>query len=259
MSGKTSTETDKVDIFMPIYIGDYLKDTMFLTTEEHGAYLLMLFACWQYGYIPNKASVICRFTGMSEDAWAVSSDTILAYFKQKDGKIFHSRINRELESARAKKKRQSERGKKGADARWNATGNASSIPQAMPQAMPKQCPSPSPSPSPLTTPSKSTNTICAEPDTDSTPEPSILTFGCTGKVREWNLTQIKLNEWKETFDTINVLAQCKVARQWLLDNPQKRKTAAGMTRFLGSWFSREIQKGKTYSAKSKGEYECKIK
>ena len=103
------------------------------------------------------------------------------------------------------------------------------------------------------------NTICAEPYTDSTPEPSILTFGCTGKVREWNLTQIKLNEWKETFDTINVLAQCKVARQWLLDNPQKRKTAVGMTRFLGSWFSREIQKGKTYSAKSKGEYECKIK
>jgi uncharacterized protein YdaU (DUF1376 family) len=137
----------KVDVFMPIYIGDYLKDTTFLTTEQHGAYLLMLFACWQHGSIPNDDHVVCRVTGLSTDAWSNAKSILLAYFKHNEAKIWHSRIDRELLAARDRKQRYSQRGKAGSAARWGKEENASSNATSIKQAMLEQCPSPSPSPS----------------------------------------------------------------------------------------------------------------
>lgn len=87
------------------------------------------------------------------------------------------------------------------------------------------------------------NTVCPElpEDQHSGPadnDPIIAEYPCTGEVKVWSLHRSKLLEWKKCYDTIDVRVELKGAKQWVLDNPGRRKTARGMTRFLGSWLSR---------------------
>lgn len=70
-------------------------------------------------------------------------------------------------------------------------------------------------------------------------EPPLLVFPCVGRgPAEWPLTRAKVHEWQSAFPALDVLAEARKARQWLLDNPTRRKTFAGMSRFIGSWLGR---------------------
>jgi uncharacterized protein YdaU (DUF1376 family) len=48
--------------YMQFHIAEYLADTSHLTTEEHGAYLLLIFNYWQRGNYRSldSRSVACR-------------------------------------------------------------------------------------------------------------------------------------------------------------------------------------------------------
>lgn len=68
---------------------------------------------------------------------------------------------------------------------------------------------------------------------------NIPIVGCgPGKRKEWSLLQSKIIEYGESFPGVDVLSECKKARQWCIDNPTKRKTAAGMPKFLSAWLGR---------------------
>lgn len=132
----------KVDLWMPIYIGDYLSATSRLTTEQHGAYLLLIMDYWKNGPLPDDHSVLAQITRMSNDAWSNASSIVLAFFKHEGKHYHHKRIDAELALAATKKERRVARAKSGAAKRWgnDASSNASSNQQAMLN----QCPSPSP-------------------------------------------------------------------------------------------------------------------
>jgi len=72
---------------------------------------------------------------------------------------------------------------------------------------------------------------------------TVLIFPTTGKVKEWNLDQSKLDEYSETFRRVDVLTECRKAKQWCIDNPQKRKTPRGMANFLSNWIGRAVNRG----------------
>ena len=54
----------------------------------------------------------------------------------------------------------------------------------------------------------------------------------------WLLPQARLDEYKQTFPAIDIEFELRKASQWLKDNPSKRKTSKGMTRFLSGWLGR---------------------
>lgn len=83
---------------------------------------------------------------------------------------------------------------------------------------------------------------CSEP-LRAASEPAVLVFPTVGKIKTWPLTGVKLDEYRESYPGVDVLAECRKARQWCLDNGPKRKTAQGMPAFLGRWLAKEQDRG----------------
>jgi uncharacterized protein YdaU (DUF1376 family) len=103
----------KVDIWMPIYIGDYLGDTMRLTTEQHGAYLLMLMEYWRTGPLPDDDDELAAITKLDVDRWLAHRKKLSRFFVIEDGVWRQKRIERELAAAQSRRKAATENGKKG--------------------------------------------------------------------------------------------------------------------------------------------------
>lgn len=82
--------------WMPWYIGDYLRDTGHLTTEQHGAYLLLLAHCWQHGSIPTNQNERAAVTKTPVRRWKNISGPINKFFEA-DGT--QKRVTAELEKA----------------------------------------------------------------------------------------------------------------------------------------------------------------
>lgn len=144
----------KADIWMPLFIGDYLADTGRLTTEQHGAYLLLIMDYWRNGPPPNDDAVLANITRSTSGNWKRLRVAIEGFFVVADGKWGHSRIDREIEDAEAGKLKAQQKAAKAAEARWSkqevssTSSNAPSNAPSIDQAMLKECPSPSTSPSP---------------------------------------------------------------------------------------------------------------
>jgi uncharacterized protein YdaU (DUF1376 family) len=141
----------KVDIWMPLYIADYLSATSRLTTEQHGAYLLLIMDYWKNGAPPDNDQVLAQITKLSPDAWSNARTMLESFFQVEDGLWIQHRIESEMVKAQHNKQVNVKRGKAGAEARWNK--NAPSIDQAYSELCSVDGTSPSPSPSPVPKPS----------------------------------------------------------------------------------------------------------
>ncbi|WP_252363484.1 YdaU family protein, partial [Escherichia coli] len=81
--------------YMQLYIADYLADTMHLSAEEHGAYLLLMFNYWQTGKpIPkNRLAKIARLTN---ERWADVEPSLREFFHDNGDEWVHLRIEEDL-------------------------------------------------------------------------------------------------------------------------------------------------------------------
>lgn len=142
----------KPDTWMPLVIGDYLKDTGRLTTEQHGAYLLLIMDYWVSGPPADDDEDLAAITKLDLKSWRRQRPKIERFFTVEGGSWRHKRIDEELAEARENAAKRSDRGKAGALARWDrsrpddATSIASSIPQGSASGVLEQCPAPSPTP-----------------------------------------------------------------------------------------------------------------
>lgn len=119
----------KSDIWMPLYVGDYLADTMSLTTLEHGAYLLLLMEYWKSGPLPNDDKSLRASARITAPAWLKIRTRVRAFFYVGEDGLLHQK---RADAERAKTKDISEKRRDAAlSRRRRKSGNGGSGPEQL--------------------------------------------------------------------------------------------------------------------------------
>jgi uncharacterized protein YdaU (DUF1376 family) len=152
------------DTWMPLYWGDYLRDTMHLSTTEHGAYLLLIAHYWTKGEpLPDDDFRLSRIARMTAREWRAARPVLEEFFAVGDGLWHHKRIEHERRKAETYMENKARAGKEGARQRWQRDGGANGnrhgkvdgsrtaapVSNGMATGQQNDAPSPSPSPSPV--------------------------------------------------------------------------------------------------------------
>lgn len=102
--------------FMPVYTGDYLRDTQHLSCSEHGIYFKLLMHCWdQRGPAPwDERKLAGIVNARSADEVEALRRVLTEFFVRMDDGWYNRRMMREVERAAALSEKKSTAGKLGA-------------------------------------------------------------------------------------------------------------------------------------------------
>lgn len=123
--------------YMPFYIGDYIRDTLHLTTEQHGAYLLLIFAMFTGGgFLPNDERKLARIARLSNSKWATNRDDLMSFFTVECDVITHKKITEVSKKYNEKLSNLAKNGAKGGRSKSlktnkQALANAKDLPEQM--------------------------------------------------------------------------------------------------------------------------------
>lgn len=132
---------------MPFWTDAYLADTQHLTTEEHGAYLLLLIQAWRSPdcALADNDDMMARQAGVSISKWKAMKPIIMAFWKldKRQKRWMQKRLKIEREKATVKKAK----ARDSAASRWKEKEKGDA------NALRTQC-YPEPNPEPIEKPTK---------------------------------------------------------------------------------------------------------
>lgn len=100
--------------FMQLYVSDFVGDTLMLSAEHVGAYLLLLIALWNAdGELPDDEAKLARVARMSLKKWRGVAPELMPFFIVADGKISHGRLTKELQKSERQSQSRAAAGAKG--------------------------------------------------------------------------------------------------------------------------------------------------
>lgn len=119
------------------YPADFLIDgnVQRMTLEERGAYITLLCLCWQERALPNDDKGLARMLGISLSVFKRLWPALRRCFQETPDGWTHKRLEKERTKQEEYRRRQSDKGSRGAAKRWpkDSTGHDSAIAQATPK------------------------------------------------------------------------------------------------------------------------------
>jgi uncharacterized protein YdaU (DUF1376 family) len=222
--------------FMQLYVSDFIGDTLHLSTEQIGAYMLLLMAMWNAGgRLPNDDAKLARVVRMSVKKWKAIEADLIGFFDVTDGEIYHNRLTKELQKSERKSQSRADAGAKGGSAKAlkdkeARLANASSLPRHSPDTITRK------------NTSSLRSDVCPEPEKSAPASPTVIELP-TVNGDMVSISAADVAEWSEAFPAVNVRQQLAAMRSWLNANPKNRKTSKGMKRFVVSWLTRDQDRG----------------
>lgn len=115
--------TDRPDIWMPLYVKDYLADTRRLTQAQHGAYLLLIMEYWRTASpLPDDDAVLAKIALVGRKKFQKQKPAVMVLFHLIDGVWHHKRIDAELAKASERYEKMKSRTSAATAARWVRNG-----------------------------------------------------------------------------------------------------------------------------------------
>lgn len=164
---------------------------------------------------------------------------------------WRAQIDRDKAAWKTKSESLSKAGKRGASARWD-NGKANPSMARNGQAIPSQARhglnGQDKDKEKDKEKDKDNKVFCTEPQSASVPPVVELPLNDGS---QYGVTEEQVKEWASLYPAVDVMQQLRNMKGWLLANPKKRKTKAGVLRFVTAWLSREQDKGGTLNGQQK--------
>lgn len=103
---------------MQLYVSDFVGDTLMLSAEHVGAYMLLLIALWNAkGTLPNDEKKLARVARVSLKKWRAIAPDLMPFFEVDEATITHGRLQKELQKSERQSQSRSAAGAMGAAAK----------------------------------------------------------------------------------------------------------------------------------------------
>ena len=240
----------KVDVYLPLYVRDFLTSTIGWTAEERGHYLTLLMIQWDRGSLPEENNDLERLSPGVGQCWSVLAGKFPVC---DDG----TRRNAKLEEHRTRcveiREKRSQAARSAASGRW--AGDASRIANA--SQTHSKCTANVCHP---TSTSTSTSYISSPDGEDSQPAAPVVATSDPPKRRKrsqhhnavrWSdsagwegISPEDKKTWAEAYPACVLDIELVRASEWLKANPT-RAHKSNWRRFLVSWLTRSQDRGGT--------------
>jgi uncharacterized protein YdaU (DUF1376 family) len=246
----------KVDVYLPLYVRDFLTSTIGWTAEERGHYLMLLMLQWDRGSLPADLTELERLSPGVGQCWSILAGKFPV---REDG----TRQNAKLEEHRRRcveiREKRSQAAKSAASGRWSGDApriaNAS---QTHSKRIAKVC-------HPTSTSTSTPNTSSPDGE-ESQPAAPVVATSDPPKRRKrsqpkdaivWSvesgwqgITDEHRQTWETAYPACTLDIELVRATEWLIANPTKARKS-NWRRFLLSWLTRSQDRGGTIRSAGK--------